>query len=213
MITQLGGLIGRYEARREDPLGEFREDRLQLLDLDPAPDMITINAGTFHVQNDPEVEEVLSPNSQEFNREFISGAQDRDIGLEFEIWNDAQLYNIQQFFDEGLLEDPIHANFLLIPAGGMPAQLKHASHYLDSCPFTVASWMLSGVAWASIPTAALSLMLGGNARTGMEDAAYIDRGEYVKDNMQMIERILTIGEMFNREPKSIAEVREEFHLD
>lgn len=213
MITQLGGLIGRYPARREDPLGEFLEDRLRLLELDPAPDMMTINAGTFHVQNDPEVEEVLSPNSQEFNREFITGAHERDIELEFEIWNHAQLYNIKQFFDEELLTNPIHANFLVITAGGLPAELKHISHYLNSCPFPVASWQVSGVAWASLPTAAISLALGGNARTGMEDAAYIDRGEYVRDNMQMLERVLTIGEMFNREPKQVADVREEFHLD
>lgn len=213
MITQLGGLIGRYSTRREDPLGEFLEDRLRLLDLDPAPDMLTINAGTFHVQNDPEVEEVLSPNSQEFNREFIAGAQDREIELEFEIWNHAQLYNIQQFFDEGVLSDPIHANFLVIPAGGVPAELKHISHYLNSCPFQVASWQVSGVGAASIPTAAISLALGGNARTGMEDAAYIDRGEYVRDNTQMLERILALGEQMNREPKSVSDTREEFHID
>ncbi len=213
MITQLGGLIGRYEARREDPLGSFLEDRMRLLDLDPAPDMITINAGTFHVQNDPEVEEVLSPNSQSFNREFITGAHDRGIELEFEIWNHAQLYNIEQFFDEGLLDDPIHANFLVIPAGGLPANLKHVNHYLSSCPVPIASWQASGVAWASIPTAAISLAVGGNARTGMEDAAYIDRGEYVRDNMQMVERILAIGDAMNRTPKPVEDVRDEFHID
>jgi 3-keto-5-aminohexanoate cleavage enzyme len=213
MITQLGGLIGRYAARREDPLGEFLEDRKRLLDLDPAPDMLTINAGTFHVQNDPEVAEVLSPNSQEFNREFIAGAQERGMELEFEIWNHAQLYNIQQFFEEGLLSEPIHANFLVIPAGGMPPNLKHVTHYLQSCPFPVSSWQISGVGRAAIPTATLSLALGGNARTGMEDAAYIDRGEYVRDNQQMVDRVLTAGEVLNREPAPVRGVREEFAID
>lgn len=210
MITQVGGLIGRYEARREDPLGEFLEDRMALLDMDPAPDIITVNAGTFHVQNDPEVEEVLSPNSQEFNRQFISKAQDNGIDLEFEIWNHAQLYNIQQFFDEELLTDPVHVSFALIPAGGMPPHLKHLSHYLQSTPFPVASWQTGGIGRAHLPGTAIGLSLGANARTGMEDTAYIDDGEYVESNMQLADRVLQIAEALNRTPKPPAEVREEF---
>lgn len=213
LIVQLGGLLGRYEARAKDPLGEFLEHRMEMFDLDPAPDMITVNAGTFDVLNDPEWGEVLSPNSQAFNREFIREAQRVGYEMEFEIWHPGQLYAIQQFFDEGLLDEPVHVTFITIYSAFYPAHLKHLSHYLQSVPFPVASWQPLAIGRASIPTAAAGLTLGSNVRVGMEDAVKIDKDNFIEHNRQLVERVVQVGEAINRRPKPTADVRAELGLD
>jgi len=54
---------------------------------------------------------------------------------------------------------------------------------------------------------ALAMSMGGHTRVGMEDNIYLKRGELLKSNAQLVERIVTIAEALNIEVASPDESR------
>jgi 3-keto-5-aminohexanoate cleavage enzyme len=51
------------------------------------------------------------------------------------------------------------------------------------------------------------MSLGGHTRVGMEDNIYLKRGELLKSNAQLVERIVSIAEALNIEVASPDESR------
>ena len=54
----------------------------------------------------------------------------------------------------------------------------------------------------------ISLILGGNARVGLEDNLYLEKGTLAKNNAEQVEKIIRIGKELGVEPASPSEVRE-----
>jgi 3-keto-5-aminohexanoate cleavage enzyme len=67
---------------------------------------------------------------------------------------------------------------------------------------------LIGVGPFQIPMNVLSIMLGGHVRVGMEDNLYYKKGEKLKTNAQLVERIKRIAEEMNRPVATVAQARE-----
>jgi 3-keto-5-aminohexanoate cleavage enzyme len=50
-------------------------------------------------------------------------------------------------------------------------------------------------------------MLGGNARTGLEDTLFYRRGEPAKSNAQLVERMVRLAREIGREPATVEEAK------
>ena len=61
---------------------------------------------------------------------------------------------------------------------------------------------------SSESTALLSIILGGHVRVGMEDNLYYKKGEKLKKNAQLVERVKRIAEELNRPVATVAQARE-----
>jgi uncharacterized protein (DUF849 family) len=53
-----------------------------------------------------------------------------------------------------------------------------------------------------------SVLLGGNARVGLEDSLFIGKGELARSNAQQVARIRSLVEALGREVATPAEARE-----
>lgn len=209
MITQVGNGIGICRESERTWRGFTQEERMRLLNLDPAPDMLTVNAGTFHFAH--KEAEFLFDNSKGWNREFITGCRERGIVNELEVYDVSHIYNMLQLRDQGILEEPMHFSFVLGINGGMPADPRYLMVMLDAIP-EGSSWQIVSIGRSQLPLTTVAVAMGGNMRTGFEDTVHYQRGELAKDNEQLVSRAVRIIRELGRDVATVDEVRRRLHI-
>lgn len=208
MITQVGNGIGIRREGDGSWTGFTQAQRMALLDLDPKPDMLTVNAGTFHFQHKDA--EFLFDNPKGWNREFIAGCRERGIVNELEVYDVSHILNMLQLREEGVLSDPLHFSFVLGINGGISAEPKYLLMMLDAIPDN-ATWQIVSVGRAQLPLTTMAVAMGGNMRTGFEDTVFYARGELAESNLQLVQRAARIVGELGREVADIDYARMMLH--
>lgn len=209
MITQVGNGIGIRREREGHWSGFTQEQRMALLNLDPVPDMLTVNAGTFHFAHKDA--EFLFDNSKGWNREFISACKERGIVNELEVYDISHIENMLQLRDQGVLEEPLHFSFVMGINGGMPADPKYLMMMLDAIPES-SSWQIVSIGRSQLPLTTIAVAMGGNMRTGFEDTVYYQRGELATDNEQLVSRAVRIIKELGRDVATVDQARQWLHM-
>ncbi len=104
----------------------------------------------------------------------------------------------------GQLSLPMHIQYVLGVLGGSmatPYELMHlqteTQRFLGAGNFT---WSVIGVGYpAEFHLGAVAMAMGGHVRVGMEDNIYIKRNVLTKSNAELVEKIVKIAELFERE--------------
>ena len=204
IIIQVGNGIGiRNFADKRDPYQFNMQERMNLINIDPKPDMFTINAGTIDTWNI-----VYLENPIPFNEEFCRRAKERGVpDIEAEIYNLGQLGNILHLRDHGFLSEPLHMNFVHGMAGGsMPPTPESLLHFVRAVPEGT-QWQTMAIGRFQIPMITMAMAMGGNVRIGFEDNVYYGKGELAKSNAQMVERVVRIAKEVGREVATAEEAR------
>lgn len=208
MITQVGNGIGIRREGNGVWSGFTQDQRMALLDLDPAPDMLTVNAGTFHFQH--KEAEFLFNNSKAWNREFITGCRERGIVNELEVYDVSHISNMLQLREEGIIFDPMHFSFVMGINGGIPAEPKYLLTMLDAIPEN-SNWQIVSVGRSQLPLTTMAVAMGGNMRTGFEDTVFYAKGALAETNRQLVERAARIVTELGREVADIDYARRMLH--
>lgn len=206
MITQVGNGIGvRYTHGRDKPADGFTlAERMALLDLDPRPDMLTVNAGTFHFQH--RQTEFLFENSKVWNTQFITGCNERGIQNEFEVYDLSHIANIMKLKQLGVVTGPMHFSMVIGIDGGIPASPQNLMTMIDALPDDC-SWQVVCIGKHQMPLCAMVLAMGGNIRMGFEDNVYYHHGVLAVSNAQFVERAVRMARELGREIATPAEAR------
>jgi len=64
-----------------------------------------------------------------------------------------------------------------------------------------------GGAGSTFPICTQSLLIGGNARVGLEDNLYLEKGRMAKSNAEQVTKIVRIAREFGIEPATPDEAR------
>jgi 3-keto-5-aminohexanoate cleavage enzyme len=210
MITQVGNGIGlRYENIKEEGQPFSLEERMNLLNIKPVPDQLTLNMGSFHFEH--KNSEFLFPNSKRWNTEFVKGCKERRIGNELEVYDLSHIQNALDLMERGVLEPPLHFSFVLGIKGGVPATPQVLMAMLDAIP-DGSSWQVVSIGKHQLPLSTMVLSMGGNIRVGMEDNVYYSHGVLAASNAQLVERAVRIARELGREIASPEEAREMLHM-
>jgi 3-keto-5-aminohexanoate cleavage enzyme len=210
MITQVGNGIGlRYENIKEEGQPFSLEERMNLLNIKPVPDQLTLNMGSFHFEH--KNSEFLFPNSKRWNTEFVKGCKERRIGNELEVYDLSHIQNALDLMERGVLEPPLHFSFVLGIKGGVPATPQVLMAMLDAIP-DGSSWQVVSIGKHQLPLSTMVLSMGGNIRVGMEDNVYYSHGVLAVSNAQLVERAVRIARELGREIASPEEAREMLHM-
>lgn len=126
---------------------------------------------------------------------------------ELEIFHDGMIGQCLTLIDEGLLDEPCFFQFFLGMQHGSDADPRTLIHHVDSIP-TGSPWCVCGIGDASVPMAALGIMLGGHVRVGLEDQTDYLPGERATSNAQLVARVARLAAEFGREVATPAEARE-----
>jgi uncharacterized protein (DUF849 family) len=76
------------------------------------------------------------------------------------------------------------------------------------------TWSAAGVGYpAQFHLAATSLMLGGHVRVGLEDNLRVTIDRRAESNAELVEKVLTLAPLLDREPVGADGARELLRLD
>lgn len=134
-----------------------------------------------------------------------------DTKPELEVYDVANIMNINWMLREGLIKKPLYLQFVLgVPGGGMPATVENLSFLLRTAKETLGDfiWSAAGAGKHQMTIAAAALALGGNVRVGLEDSLYIRKGELAKSNADQVKNAAAIANAMGLEIASSEEARE-----
>jgi len=132
---------------------------------------------------------------------------------EMEFFSTSGLYNTRMLWRDGFLDEPIAMQMVLGVAGGTGGYPSEVIHFQTEAlrhfgPGTF-QWSVIGVGYPRQYTlGALAISMFGHVRVGLEDNIYVRKGKLCKSNVEMVEDIKTIAEIFGRELATPDEARE-----
>lgn len=134
-----------------------------------------------------------------------------------ECYDVGHLYNLKHCVDRGLVEPPLHLEFVLGIHGGVGAEPKnvhHMKHVADELFGDDYSFSVIGAGRNEFPICTASVSVGGHARVGLEDNLYLERGRLAESNADLVSRMVDIAwKVTGREPATPEEVREFLGLE
>ncbi|MGB9749512.1 MAG: 3-keto-5-aminohexanoate cleavage protein [Caldisericia bacterium] len=179
-------------------IGMSFEERAEPLELNPEFASLTLGTVNFG--------EGVFYNPPDWIKKFALIMKERKIKPEIEIFEKGMIENALKLLKEGLLEEPLHFDFVLGVPGGMSGDPKNLIFLIDSIPPN-STWMVAGIGKYEYPLSIIAITLGGNVRVGFEDNIYIKKGVLAKSNAEFVERIVKFSLEFGREIAKPNEVR------
>jgi 3-keto-5-aminohexanoate cleavage enzyme len=181
------------------------EERLNLINIEPEPEMHTINAGSFEFRTPYGGSLFLNP--QDFNRKYIKRCNKKGFGIEIEVYDSSHITNVLEFVETGLLTPPLHFSLVLGIKGGAEANPANLLRMVDQIP-EGSTWQVVTVGKFNLRTTVMAMCMGGNVRTGLEDTIYYGKGELAQGNAQLVKRMVRIAKEIGREVATVDEAKE-----
>ncbi|MGV8145835.1 MAG: 3-keto-5-aminohexanoate cleavage protein [Alkaliphilus sp.] len=175
------------------------EERLQPVEL--RPEMATLSCGTCNFGDD------IFVNKEGDIEKFARRMQELGVKPEIEVFERGMIENAKKLVKKGLIEAPLHFDFVLGVPGACPASVDDLLFMVNSIP-SGSTWTVAGIGRHELPLAVMAIIMGGHVRVGFEDNTYYKRGELAKSNAQLVERIVRIAKEMGREVATPDEARE-----
>jgi len=188
-LTTSGG-IGLDDEVRMKPFTELK------------PEMASYDCGTMNWQHSTVFE-----NSPAFLEKLGIRMQGVGVKPEIEIFDVGMIYNALYYAKKGVLKTPLHFQFVLGAAGGMPATVENLVYLKNLIPED-STWSALGIGKGHLPILYAALALGGHVRVGMEDNILLSKGILAKSNVDFVERTKRSIEAFGKEIATPNEARE-----
>jgi 3-keto-5-aminohexanoate cleavage enzyme len=142
--------------------------------------------------------------------ELAQAMKDRGIKPEWEVMSLSDLTWVKDLIAIGYDEPPHYVNIVLgthkLMSGATPYTPRNLQRFVEDLPEN-SLFCVSGVGPAQLPSSVHSLILGGQARVGLEDNIYYSRGR-LATNLELVERMVRILRELNLEPATPTEARE-----
>ena len=139
--------------------------------------------------------------------ELLQAMRRLGIKPEHECFDLGHVGSLAPLVDMGLLEPPLHADFVMGVVGGVPASARNLAAMADNMPAGRHHWGVIGIGREQWMLVAAALTLGGSIRVGLEDNFYLPGGEMARSNGELIARARQMTEDLGRRPASVDEAR------
>jgi uncharacterized protein (DUF849 family) len=140
--------------------------------------------------------------------ELLEAMRRLNIKPEHECFDLGHVGSLEPLVDMGLLESPLHADFVMGVVGGVPATARNLAAMADNMPAGVAAhWGVIGIGRAQWMLVGAALSLGGSIRVGLEDNFYLPNGEMARSNGDLIAKARQMTEDVGRRPATVEEAR------
>ncbi|MEQ3306520.1 3-keto-5-aminohexanoate cleavage protein [Fusobacterium varium] len=129
---------------------------------------------------------------------------------EFEVYEVGMINNIAYFMKKGLLKGPIYLQFVLGIMGGLPATVDNLLFLYNTAKKQLGDnfvWSCAAAGKDQFNIVTTAVILGGNARVGLEDNLYIKKGQLAKSNAEGVKNIKEIVELLGKEIATPEEAR------
>ncbi|MGD0625113.1 MAG: 3-keto-5-aminohexanoate cleavage protein, partial [Thermodesulfobacteriota bacterium] len=149
-------------------------------------------------------EDLIFPNTFKSIRIFLNIFNENGTKPELEVYDAGMISNAAFMIGRGLLKTPVYIQFVLGILGGMAATIENLVFLYESACRQIGErnfvWSVCAAGRNEIPMCTHALLMGGNARVGMEDALWLDKGVLAKSNAELVAKIIRIAKEFGIEP-------------
>lgn len=142
--------------------------------------------------------------------DYIKVMGENDTKPEFEVYEVGMINNIAYFMKKGLLKGPIYLQFVLGIMGGLPATVDNLLFLYNTAKKQLGDnfvWSCAAAGKDQFNIVTTAVILGGNARVGLEDNLYIKKGQLAKSNAEGVKNIKEIVELLGKEIATPEEAR------
>jgi uncharacterized protein (DUF849 family) len=141
--------------------------------------------------------------------ELLEAMRRLHIKPEHECFDLGHVGSLAPLLDMGLLEPPLHADFVMGVVGGVPASARNLAAMADNLPGGVRNhWGVIGIGRDQWMLVAAALTLGGSIRVGLEDNFYLPDGSMARSNGDLIAKARQMAHDAGRCPATVAQARE-----
>lgn len=172
------------------------------------PDMASLATGSVNFPT------IVYENPPGFVRELAGSMMQYGVKPEIEIFDLAMLYNAVDLANEGVIEKPLHVQFVFGVKHALPP-LRHVLEFeLAELKRLApdATWTAAGIGRSQLEVNHWCLELGGHCRTGMEDNIRWDKDRLAASNAELVRRVADLCGEYGRRPATAAEARKLLHL-
>lgn len=212
-------------------LGQTTEERVAAVKT-YSPELASLNAGSlnfalFHAldsyktfQHDWEnaylkmTEDYIFPNTFKTLREFNQYFSEEGTKPEFEVYDVGMINNLAFLIDKGQVKKPVYIQFVMGILGGIQATLNNLQFLYNTAKEAIGDfqWSVCAAGKHQFKMCTAALLMGGNARVGLEDNLFLDKGVKAKSSAKQVEKIVRIARELGIEPAVPAEARQRLHL-
>lgn len=212
-------------------LGQTTEERVAAVKA-YSPELASLNAGSlnfalFHAldsyktfQHDWEnaylkmTEDYIFPNTFKTLQEFSQYFSEEGTKPEFEVYDVGMINNLAFLIDKGQVKKPVYIQFVMGILGGIQATLNNLQFLYNTAKEAIGDfqWSVCAAGKHQFKMCTAALLMGGNARVGLEDNLFLDKGVKAKSSAEQVEKIVRIARELGIEPAVPAEARQRLHL-
>jgi uncharacterized protein (DUF849 family) len=179
-----------------------------------SPEMTSLNMGSMNVGLFPAAAKIKEFR-YDWEQPFLEGSRDlvfkntfADIGailerlgkghgsrFEFECYEVGHLYNLAHFVEQKLYDPPLFIQFCVGILGGIGAEIDHLLHMVRTAQRLFGNdfeWSVLAAGRHQMPFATHNILMGGNARVGLEDSLMIERGKLATSNAEQVAKLVRI---------------------
>ena len=152
-------------------------------------------------------------NSFEDIIELLEAMRGLAIKPEHECFDLGHVGALHPLLDMGVLERPLHANFVMGVVGGVPATARNLAAMADNMPTGDDHWSVIGIGREQWMLVAAALTLGGSVRVGLEDNFYLPDGRMARSNGDLVAKARQMVQDAGRRVANVTEARALMGLD
>lgn len=180
-------------------IGMNIEERLTPIRL--KPEMATLDCGTLNFGKN----EVFL-NTENTIIYLAEKMKALNIKPEIEVFDKGMIDTALRLASKGILESPLHFNFVMGVPGGINASLRDLAFLVGSIPLD-SVYTVTGIGRHQFNMAAITIASGGHVRIGFEDNLYIKEGILANSNAVMVEKVAHIASVLGRTIASPTQAR------
>jgi 3-keto-5-aminohexanoate cleavage enzyme len=139
--------------------------------------------------------------------ELLEAMRRLQIKPEHECFDLGHVGSLEPLVDMGLLDAPLHADFVMGVVGGVPPTARNLAAMADNMPAGDHHWGVIGIGRAQWMLVAAALTLGGSIRVGLEDNFYLPDGAMARSNGELIAKARQMTEDLGRRPATVEQAR------
>ena len=155
-------------------------------------------------------EDFIFANTFKSMKEYCAKFNEMGTKPEFEIYDAGMVNNVAFMIQAGYIKKPVYIQFVMGVLGGITPSSENLIFLVDYARRLIGDFQFSVcvAGRAQFPICTQSLLIGGNARVGLEDNLYLEKGQMAKSNAEQVAKIVRIARELGIEPATPDEARQ-----
>jgi uncharacterized protein (DUF849 family) len=146
---------------------------------------------------------------------ILQSCSENGTRFEIECYDIGHLYTAAHFLERGLIKPPLFIQSVFGIRGGIGAHAEDVMHMKRTADRLFGDaylWSVLGAGRNQMTVAAMSAVMGGNVRVGLEDSLWLGRGTLAKTNAEQVAKARRILEEVGLQVATPTEAREMLKL-